>query len=285
MSLLSENIIACRDCDLLQRISVLPDGATAQCRRCGHKLAYSKPDSLDRTLALAVAAAIALIVANVAPLMGLSVSGRQSSTTIVGGAREMWLQGQEMGALIVLFCTVVAPAVHIGIMLTVLVAVRRSPPPYWVGTLMRWSNWYQSWAMVEVMMLGLLVALIKIAELATVNPGVGMFAAGLLVALATAMTVSFDPNEVWKRVEWFNGEKPPVLESSHNTMPVKNASTGANLPTGMEMGARRSTTVRPRRRPSVGPMATQRTQLLPSCCSTSATRLSAWPGRSISTAW
>jgi len=237
MLLLPENVVACHDCDLLQRVSShLPEGATARCRRCGHTLAYNKPDSLNRTLALAFAAAVALIVANVTPLMGLSVSGRQSSTTILGGAREMWLQGQEMGALIVLFCTVIAPAVHIGIMLTVLVAARKDPMPHWSGTLLRWSNWHQPWAMVEVMMLGLLVALIKIAELATVLPGIGMFAAGALVVLVTAMTVSFDPHEVWKRIEWVRLEKAPVLKSTQTGMIAEKPAPGAAMPTGMEMG-------------------------------------------------
>ena len=236
MSLMPENVIACIDCDMLQRVSALPEGATARCRRCGHVLAYNKSDSLNRTLALAVAAAIALIVANITPLMGLSISGRQTSTTILGGAREMWLLGQEIGAMIVLFCTVIAPAVHIGVMLTVMIAARRSPAPQWVGTLLRWSNWHQPWAMVEVMMLGLLVALIKIAELATVNPGIGMFAAGALVAFVTAMTVSFDPDEVWKRVEWVSGTNPLVSESSDAKAPEVTSSGNTGMLTGMKMG-------------------------------------------------
>lgn len=236
MPLMPENVIACIDCDLLQRVSALPEGTTARCRRCGHTLAYNKPDSLDRTLALAVAAAIALIIANVTPLMGLSISGRQTSTTILGGAREMWLQGQEIGAMIVLFCTVIAPAVHIGIMLTVLIAARKSAIPKWVGTLLRWSNWHQPWAMVEVMMLGLLVALIKIAELATVNPGIGMFAAGALVACVTAMTVSFDPHEVWKRIKWVNGEMKSVSAVGQAVEISGKPSTNIGLVTGMKLG-------------------------------------------------
>jgi len=231
-----ENVIACLDCDMLQRVAALPEGATARCRRCGHPLAYNKPDSLNRTLALAVAAAIALIIANITPLMGLSVSGRQSSTTIIGGAWEMWLQGQAMGALIVLFCTVIAPSVHIGIMLTVLITVRRTPAPHWVGTLMRWSNWHQPWAMVEVMMLGLLVALIKIAELATVNPGIGMFSAGALVAFVTAMTVSFDPSEVWKQIKWDNGKMKSVSAGGQSVEIAGEPSTNIGPVTGLKLG-------------------------------------------------
>ena len=236
MSPLPENIVACLDCDLLQHIPALPTGATARCRRCGHTLAFSKPDSLNRTLALAVAATVFLIIANLLPLMELSVSGRQSSTTILGGAQEMWLQGQEIGAMLVAFCTVIAPAVHIGIMLIVLIAVRRHPAPYWVGTLLRWSNWHQPWAMVEVMMLGILVALIKIADLATVIPGIGMFAAGALVALVTAMTVSFDPHEAWKRVEWANGEMSPGLSDSQSAVPAESAAISAVMLTGIKLG-------------------------------------------------
>lgn len=193
MSSSGENIVACLDCDLLQRIPALEPGASARCPRCGHVIAFNRPDSLDRTLALTFAAAIVLIIANLTPLMGISVSGRHASTTILGGAMEMWILGQPITAMLVVFCTVVAPAVHIGIMATLLLCVRRTRVPSWVGTLLRWSAWHQHWAMVEVMMLGILVALIKIAELAIVIAGIGMFAVGALVVLITAMTVSFDP--------------------------------------------------------------------------------------------
>ena len=68
-------------------------------------------------------------------------------------------------------------------MLAVLLAARRPPAPRWVGELLRWAEAMQPWSMIEVMMLGILVALIKIAELATVEPGIGMYAVGALVVL------------------------------------------------------------------------------------------------------
>ena len=62
--------------------------------------------------------------------------------------------------------------------------------------------------MVEVMLLGILVSLVKIAALARVIPGVGIFAAGGLILLLAAMSSSFDPREAWSRVRWVNGEWP-----------------------------------------------------------------------------
>ena len=202
--------IACPDCDLLQRIPPLPRGGKARCARCSKTLATRRADALDRTLALTIAAAIAFIVANTTPLMGLSAVGREASTTIIGGAYEMWLQGSQITAVIVAFCAVIAPGGHVLFLLTVLLAVRRPPAPRWVGELLRSAHLMQPWSMTEVMMLGILVALFKIAQLATVIPGIGMYAAGLFVLLMAAVLVSFDPHEVWKRVEWADGELPPL---------------------------------------------------------------------------
>ena len=206
--------IACPDCDLLQRIAPLPPGGKARCARCGKTLVTRRYDPLDRALALTIAAAIALIVANTMPLMGLSAAGREASTTIIGGAHEMWLQGSEITAVIVAFCAVIAPAGHILFLLTVLVAVRRPPAPRWVGELLRSAHFMQPWSMTEVMMLGILVALFKIAQLATVIPGIGMYAAGLFVLLVAAVLASFDPHEVWERVEWADGALPPMLSET-----------------------------------------------------------------------
>lgn len=220
---MKENIVACPDCDLLQCIPTLPSGGTARCPRCGHTIASSKPGSLDRTLAFTVAAAIILVIANAMPLMGLSAVGRQTSTTILLGALEMWLRGQEITAVLVTFCTVVAPSIYVGFMLTVLIAVRRPPAPSWVGTLLRVSEFNKSWSMAEVMMLGILVALIKIADLAMVTPGIGMFAVGVLIVLIAAMTVSFDPADVWKRIRWADGD---VLQSGAFTESTDKEKTG-----------------------------------------------------------
>jgi len=194
--------VACPHCDLLQGIPPLPPGATARCPRCASTIATRSTDPIDRPLALSFAALFAFIVANTEPLMGLSAAGRHASTTIVNGAYEMWMQGQQLTALIIAFCAVIAPGGYIVFLLTVLLAVRRPPARKWVGELLRWAAFMQPWSMVEVMILGILIALIKIAELALVEPGVGMYAVGALVVLLTAIGITFNPDEIWRQIEW-----------------------------------------------------------------------------------
>jgi paraquat-inducible protein A len=207
--------VACPDCDLLQRLPELPPGGKPRCSRCGYTLATRRTDPLDRPLALTLAAAIVFIVANTTPLMGLSAVGRHASTTIGEGAYEMWQQGEPVAAMIVAFCAVIALTSYMLFMLTILLAVRRPPAPQWIGELLRWADSMQPWSMSEVMILGILVALIKIAELATVDPGIGMYAVGALVVLLAA--ISFDPREVWQRVEWADGRVPRLPAARETT--------------------------------------------------------------------
>jgi len=201
--------IACPDCDLLQKIPELPAGSKARCSRCACTVAMRMAEPIDLPLALTLTAAVVFIVANTWPLMSLSAVGRYASTTILGGAYQMWLQDEAITAVIVAFCAVIAPAGYILFILTVLFAVRRPPARKWVGEMLRGAEFMQAWSMNEVMMLGILVALIKIAELANVQADIGMYAMGALVLLFPAIMVSFDPDEIWQRVEWADGTVPP----------------------------------------------------------------------------
>lgn len=212
-ALVTSSSVACPDCDLLQRIPPLAPGGRARCLRCDCFLAKRPSSPHDLPLALTIAAAIVFVIANMSPLMDLSVVGRVSSTTIVGGAYQMWLDGQEIVGVLVAFCAVIAPGCYLLFMLTLLLAAQRSRPPRWIAELLRWAHHFQMWSMLEVMMLGILVALIKIAQLATVQAGIGMYAVGVLILLVPAIMVSFDARELWQRIEWVDGEVPPLLPS------------------------------------------------------------------------
>jgi paraquat-inducible protein A len=200
-------LLACPRCDLVQRLPDLAVGASARCPRCDEELWRRRSDSLDRTLALGLAAAVLYVVANSVPMLGLSAVGHQASTTVVGGARQLWNDGREVVAALVLLTAVVAPALQIGFSLAIVLGARRERPPGWIRTLLRHHPTTRTWSMIEVMMLGVLVALIKIADYARVEPGLALFALGALVVLLAAMQASFDPREVWQRVGWVSGER------------------------------------------------------------------------------
>ena len=195
-------LVACPHCDLLQRLPDLAAGASARCPRCDKEICRHREDSLDRTLALGLAAAVLYVVANSTPMLGLSAVGHKAVTTVMGGARQLWHDGQESVAVLVFFTAVLAPALQIGFMLAIVLGARRRHPPRWIVTLLRHHPTACTWSMIEVMMLGVLVALVKIADYAKVIPGLALFVLGTLVFLLAAMQATFDPREVWSRVDW-----------------------------------------------------------------------------------
>jgi paraquat-inducible protein A len=207
----SQPLMACQECDLLQHIPPLPIRGEAHCARCGHSLAARPSDPLQIPLALTITAAIVFVLAISTPLLGLSAVGRHASTTIIGGAWQLWLEGETITAAIVMFCAVIAPAFFIVLMLTVLVLAKRAPVPHWGGEVLRWCLHMQPWSMYDVMSLGILVALIKVAQLASVEAGVALYAMGALAVLLPAIMVSFDAREVWKLVPCEKSDKASAL--------------------------------------------------------------------------
>lgn len=201
------SLAACPNCDLVQRLPAIAPEESARCPRCGSELWRRKKDSLNRTLALAVASGILLVIANCVPMLGLTAVGRECFTTIFRGAELLWEHGMHAVAALVFFTAVLAPALQVGIMLAVLLGARCQRPPAWVGTLLKNLPPTILWSMLEVMLLGVLVSLTKIAEYATVIPGHALFAVGALVVLLAAMQASFDPREIWARVEWAHEQR------------------------------------------------------------------------------
>src|SRR5579863_5942408 len=193
-------LVGCPHCDLLQRLPDLAPGASARCPRCDEELWRRREDSLNRTLALTIGAAVLFAVANSVPMLGLTIVGREASTTVIGGADHLWQGGQRIVGALVLLTAVVAPALQVGSMLAI--GAHRSRPRKWVGKLLRLYPATRLWSMIEVMMLGVLVALVKIADYATVIPGIALFVLGGLVFTLAAVQVTFDPHEVWDRIAW-----------------------------------------------------------------------------------
>ena len=196
------SLIACQHCDLLQRLSELEPGASARCPRCSKELWRHREDSLNRTLALTVAAAVLYVIANSVPMLGLTIVGRDASTTVIGGAQHLWNNGQQIVAVLVLFTAVIAPALQISLMLVIVLGAMRERAPRWVGAVLRHHPITRIWSMIEVMMVGVLVALVKIADYATVIPGIALFVLWVLVFILAGMQASFDSREVWEKIEW-----------------------------------------------------------------------------------
>lgn len=194
------SLTACHECDLLQREPILPPGGVACCRRCKTVLFRDIPDSIDRGLAYTLGAAILLIVANIFPIVGLEVQGNLHATSLYGAVESIWQNDMEGVAALVFITTILIPVVEISLMLYVLLPLKFGRLPGELASILRILQSVRPWSMTQVFILGVLVALVKLAHLAHVVPGVALWAFGGLILLLTAAGSTFNMHEMWNLV-------------------------------------------------------------------------------------
>lgn len=196
---MSATLIACPECDLLQKAPVLTRDTVARCSRCNMVLYGPADENLDRPLAFTLAATILFVAANTFPIVGLELQGQSSTATLFGTARSLYDQNMTFLGVLVFVTTILVPGLQLGAMLSVLVPLRLGHVPQLLPLALRTLQAVRPWGMIEVFILGLLVSLVKLAGMAKVVPGTGLWSfAGLLLMIAAAVA-SFDARVIWAR--------------------------------------------------------------------------------------
>ena len=193
------SVVACHDCDLLNE---LPENteATLLCARCGAVLQRHRPDSVDRALALTLGALILFIVALSFPFLAMKSGGFVQETRLLTGIVELWRQ-QLYGLATLVLCTcVLVPLLQIAGLLYLLVPVRAERSVPHAIRVLRLVRHAAPWGMLEIFMLGILVALVKLGKMATIVPGISVFAFGALVLVMAAAVTSLDLPLLWERL-------------------------------------------------------------------------------------
>jgi paraquat-inducible protein A len=165
-------------------------------------LCTATDDNLDKPLAYVLAATILFIIANAFPIVGLELQGQSTAATLYGTAEALYQQNMKLLAVLVFFTTVVVPAVQLTAMAYVLIPLRAQRVPRYLALALRALSAVRPWGMVEVFILGLLVALVKLSGTANVVPGTALWAFGGLLVMIAAAVASFDARAIWMRLEF-----------------------------------------------------------------------------------
>jgi len=195
------SIIACHECDLIHRIRTLPPKGSANCIRCGAVLYKHKPNSLDRTLAFAMAGLILFILANSFPFLGLKIGAQFRETNLITGIYELYVQGMQVIAILVLLTTVLVPFTQMMCLFYIILPLKFGRLPKRLPGVLRFLNSLQPWSMMEVFMVGILVSVVKLAKMAKIIPGVALFSFLALIFVLAAMTASLDSHLIWEKWE------------------------------------------------------------------------------------
>ena len=197
------SLLNCHSCHLLTKAGRVPAGGHAVCTRCGASLHLRKPNSLSRTWALIWAAIILYIPANVYPVMTVISFGKGSPDTILSGVKALAEHGMWPLALLVFFASVTVPMAKITGMIYLLLSVQRKSHwrPKDRTALYRVTEVIGRWSMIDIFMISILVALVKLQAIATIEPGPGAISFAAVVVITMIAANSFDPRLIWDAME------------------------------------------------------------------------------------
>ena len=193
-------LLICEHCDSVYRRQPLAAGATARCGRCDAILYRGHRMSVDQWLALTVTAAIVFVIANVCPVVYISLKGLHNKATMWQAAAALGHGAAAPIAIPTALIVVLVPLMQIALLLWVLSYARAGHRAPGFAVVMRSLQALKPWSMVEVGMLGLLVAIIKLTSFVQVAPGPGIWANAVLMVLITLIAKS-DLHWLWELTE------------------------------------------------------------------------------------
>lgn len=203
----TSNYFACPECDLLLRGGSPVVGEKEHCPRCHYLLHRPRAHSIARTFALSLTGLFLLLPANLLPIVGIKILGSTHDGTLLSGAVTLFDEGMWGVASLVFLSSILFPV--LSIVLSLLISGHlyfNRPNPYlnkWLRTLQH----IEEWAMLEVYLLGIIVACVKLASMAELKFGLGLTAFVLLLLVTVTLASNFDSTLFWQRIEQLNADK------------------------------------------------------------------------------
>ena len=197
-------MIGCHACGQVQTREAATRVRPAQrCARCGATLHVRNPDSIMRTWALLIAAAILYIPANLLPVLHTASLFGNEDDTIMSGVALFWNDGDYPLAAVIFVASILVPMLKLATLgfLTISVQRRSIWRPRQRTTLFRIVEGIGRWSMLDVFVITLTVALVRFKSLAVITPGPGALAFASVVVLTMIASMQFDPRLMWDNIE------------------------------------------------------------------------------------
>lgn len=200
-------LVSCHDCHLLSRMPRLAQDQAAHCPRCGGTLHQRKPNSIMRTWALVITGMIFYVPANVLPMTITSALGSSQADTILSGVLYFIHSGSWEIALVIFVASIFVPFLKFVILIYLLLSVQLKSikRPKDRTLLYRVTEAVGRWSMVDIYVVTILIALVKLGVLADIEAGPAAIYFAAMVTITMLAAESFDPRLIWDVVEEKHG--------------------------------------------------------------------------------
>jgi paraquat-inducible protein A len=189
----SEGLASCHICG---KVSPVDSGT---CPRCHGPLHLRKPDSLQRTWAFLISAAVLYLPANLMPIMTISQIGGAENDTILHGVITFWEMKAYPVAIVVFTASVLIPILKVAALIWLCLAARghTAASPKALSRIYHLTELLGRWSMVDVFVVSILVCLVRMGTLLTITPGPAAVCFSGVVILTMFAAMSFDPRLIW----------------------------------------------------------------------------------------
>ena len=191
----THDLVGCETCGFVSRLDSLTSG-DAKCPRCGSSVRRYRPAARTQCVAFAVAALLLYVPANIYPMLTMETIGRRTENTVWGGVVSLYRDGMWFVASIVFLASIVVPVVKLLGLFFLAAAGQRCPRQS--SRLYKVIRWLGPWAMLDVFLLAVAVALVKFGTFGTIIPGPGITAFAAVVVLTLLASCTFDPRSLWR---------------------------------------------------------------------------------------
>lgn len=174
-------------------------GHRVECSRCGHKIHEPKPKSAQLTAAFSMTALIFYIPANLFPFMTIELYGNRNTSTIWGGIMSLVEAGSIPIAMIVFLASIFIPIAKLIILFYLAFTGSNIGNPHFKTTLYNMVEALGRWSMLDIFLLAVLVAIMKLGPWTTVKPEIGSLMFALVVIFTMLASAYFDPQIIWKQ--------------------------------------------------------------------------------------
>lgn len=190
-------LIACEECDAVYRETDLNRDEVMYCKRCGAKMGDEKRNRIERILPITIASLILFLIANIFPIVRIEMQGLTSEATLLRAVAVLYSEKREFVAALVFLTTFLFPLSQLMILCYLLLSVSVGKTTTSMRWLIKIMQSIKPWGMMEVFLLGILVALVKLSNMMTVIPDIALWAFSVLTILLV-MVVSFNVRFLWK---------------------------------------------------------------------------------------
>ena len=222
----SAGFISCHFCSTLSKLPKNTNLKNSElvCPCCGSNIHSRKPNSMNRTWALLIAALILYIPANTLPIMTFTLWGDGQPDTILTGVIHLMDAGMWPLALLIFIASIFIPVLKLIILTLLMISIHLKArwKPKDRTALYRITEFVGRWSMVDVFVIGILVTLVQFGNSANVTPGLGSLSFAAVVILTMFAARAFDPRLIWDVLETeTKTDNKPTLSNEVNAQMVK----------------------------------------------------------------